>query len=420
MEPGKLTNQGLKERSFMRRFVYGMAFVIGLAGCNTSVTPIPAPGPTPGPRPGASAGSSTTGAATAKEEMSAEGGASTEGAPSEKSEKPEGDDVAATGTPLEQAMKLAQGGEMEKAAGVLKKALAENAKDRQLAGILLQVSQAQCIQALQEKGEKEAGPLFIEAAALARKFVEDFQPLEEGEKAVIGQSLYNGACFECKSGKLDDAMKSLGDAFSAGFSDLAQLDKDEDLVALRERADFKEFRETQEKKIAEAAQAEAAENLAKFESFPFDFTLTDVEGKERKLADYKGKVLIVDIWGTWCPPCRMEIPHFIDLLAKYKEKGLEIVGVNYEDGSPEEIREVVKKFIAENKMTYTCVIGDDATRGQVPNFEGFPTTLFIDRTGKVRFKEVGYRPLVALDAVVSTLLAESAPAAEAAPAKASE
>ena len=71
-------------------------------------------------------------------------------------------------------------------------------------------------------------------------------------------------------------------------------------------------------------------------------------------------------------------------------------------------------------MTYPCVVGDDATRDQVPNFEGFPTTLFIDRTGKVRFKEVGYRPLVALDAVVSTLLAETAPAAEAAPAKASE
>ncbi|MFO0821303.1 MAG: TlpA disulfide reductase family protein [Pirellulales bacterium] len=400
----------------MRRFMVGMAFVIGLAGCNTSSTPLTSSAPTPGQRPGSSAASSsTTGAAVAQEEMKEDAGASGQSGKQEPGE----DTDAPAGTPLDQAMKFAQDGEFEKAAGVLKKALAENAQDRQLAGILLQVSQAQSIQVLGEKGEKEAGPMFIETAALARKFMADFQPLEDGEKAIVGQSLYNGACFECKVGKLEDALKSLGDAFSAGFSDLAQLDKDEDLVALRERADFKEFRAEQEKKIVEAARAEAAENLAKFESFPFDFKLTDVEGKERKLADYKGKVLIVDIWGTWCPPCRMEIPHFIDLLAKYKEQGLEIVGINYEDGSPEEIRETVKKFIEENKMTYTCVVGDDATRDQVPNFEGFPTTLFIDRTGKVRFKEVGYRPLVALDSVVSALLAETAPAAEEAP-KASE
>ena len=62
--------------------------------------------------------------------------------------------------------------------------------------------------------------------------------------------------------------------------------------------------------------------------------------------------------------------------------------------------------MTENNMPYMCVIGDDETRKKVRNFQGFPTTIFIDRTGKVRLKEVGYKPLIVLEAIVSTLLDE--------------
>jgi len=388
----------------MRRVAFGLAALVLLTGCGVETkTSPPVPATTASaPTGGPAAAPQDAGAVppTVKPQASPDAGTpapSAEGAPDP------------TGTPLQQAIQLAQSGKMEGAIQVLKKAVADDATNRQLRVTLIQIVQGHGIQTLQEKGEKEAGTVFLEAATLARQLAQDFQPLTDDEKSVVGVCLYNGACFESKLGKLDEAQKSLEEAFAAGFADLAQLDKDEDLAPLRERPEYQAFRDGIEKKLAEAAQREALENLAKFESFPFDFALTDLEGKERKLADYKGKVLIVDIWGTWCPPCRMEIPHFIELHKKHKEQGLEIVGINYEEGSPEEIKDVIKKFIEENGMTYTCVIGDDATRDRVPNFEGFPTTLFIDRTGKVRFKEVGYRPLAALEAVVSTLLAEPAP-----------
>ncbi|MFO0869989.1 MAG: redoxin domain-containing protein [Pirellulales bacterium] len=327
---------------------------------------------------------------------------------------PEDGSPAATGdgegASLQDVVRLAQSGELAQARQRLQKMVVPEKDERPAQHLLLEINQAHAVQVLQETGEKEAAPLFLEAAAAARAFRKKFPELTDNEQQVVATTLYNGACFEAKAGDLDKAQQSLEEAVDAGFENLAQLDKDEDLVEVRKRPGFQEFRAAAEQKIMAAAKKEAAEQLAKFESFPFDFALTDVEGKERKLADYRGKVLIVDIWGTWCPPCRMEIPHFVELHGKYKEQGLEIVGINYEDGSPEEVRELVKKFIADNKMTYTCVVGDDATRERVPNFEGFPTTLFIDRTGKVRFKEVGYRPLAALDAVVSTLLAEPADA----------
>lgn len=390
----------------MRRIAFGLAALVLLTGCGVKTR-------TTGPAPSTTTSSTSGGPpASTPDAGSVPPAEQTQTSPPADAQAPSAAAAEPTGSPLQQAIQLAQGGKMEEAIPILKKALADDDKNRELLMTLVQVVQGHGVQTLQTKGEKEAGDIFLEAAALSRRLAQDFQPLTDDEKSVVGVSLYNGACFESKLGKLDEAQKSLEEAFAAGFSDLAQLDKDDDLAPLRERPAFKEFREGIEEKIAEAAQREAVENLAKFESFPFDFALTDVDGKERKLADYKGKVLIVDIWGTWCPPCRMEIPHFIELHKKHQEQGLEIVGINYEEGSPEEVKGLVKKFMEENGMTYTCVLGDDATRDRVPNFEGFPTTLFIDRTGKVRFKEVGYRPLVALEAVVSTLLAE--PAAEAA------
>ncbi len=144
--------------------------------------------------------------------------------------------------------------------------------------------------------------------------------------------------------------------------------------------------------------------LAAGETIPFDFELPDPDGKIVKLADYKGKVLIVDLWGTWCPPCRDEVPHFVELHKKYKNKGLEIVGVNLEQVEPAEIPSTIKEGIKELGITYTCVVGDDAI-GRLAD-EGVPTTLFLDRTGKVRAKVVGYQKLDRLEAIVLELLNE--------------
>lgn len=154
-------------------------------------------------------------------------------------------------------------------------------------------------------------------------------------------------------------------------------------------------------------ESEVKQDIAAQEPFEFDFDLLSTAGQTVKLADFKGKVLIVDFWGTWCPPCRQEIPHFVELLKNHRGAGLEIVGINYERGDPAEFNELINTFAKENSVTYPCLLGDKATQNRVPNLEGFPTTLFIDRSGKVRLQIVGYHPYDHLEIIVQTLLSEA-------------
>jgi thiol-disulfide isomerase/thioredoxin len=149
--------------------------------------------------------------------------------------------------------------------------------------------------------------------------------------------------------------------------------------------------------------------LAHGRPFLFSFRLPDPDGKEISLADYKGQVVIVDFWGTWCPPCREELPHLAELYEKYRASGLEIVGINYERVSEDRARDVVRRFVSEHEIPYRCVMGDQQTRSMVPGFDSYPTTVFVDRSGKVRLVLKGYTPPAVLEAVVKILLEEPAP-----------
>jgi len=260
--------------------------------------------------------------------------------------------------------------------------------------------------------------MFIEAAGFMRKLRTAHPDLNLGEKQALANALYNEACAFNLQGQADKSLASLRESADAGFSDVKNLDQDKDLASLHDRPEFKAIRDDMAKSAVVAAeeagklaQAEVKELLAKGESFAFDFQLTDLDDQPVKLADFKGKVLIVDFWGTWCPPCRMEIPHFVELKNKYGKDGLEIVGLNYERVDAALVKETIKRFAVENSINYRCAVGDPATQQKVPNLEGFPTTLFIDRTGKVRLKVVGYHPMAKLEAIVSLLLAEPAPPA---------
>jgi len=250
---------------------------------------------------------------------------------------------------------------------------------------------------------------FLEAGKFGHELKQRFGDLTRDEKGVLGMAFYNEACSLAMTKKVDAAFPALKEAFDAGFADLGLLDRDTDLVAVRALSGYEAWRKEVEAAALKSAQEEVRRELADFKSYPFDFTLNDLDDKPVRLADFKGKVVIADIWGTWCPPCRAEIPSFVKLQEKYGDKGLQIVGLNYERGEKDQAVKLIRDFQKEQKMNYLCLLGDDATRQQVPNFEGYPTTLFIDRTGKVRLHYVGLHPYATLDATVTALLEEPAP-----------
>jgi thiol-disulfide isomerase/thioredoxin len=155
------------------------------------------------------------------------------------------------------------------------------------------------------------------------------------------------------------------------------------------------------------AENEVAHLLKTTTPFPFDFDLIDVAGNKVSKSDLAGKVLIVDFWGTWCPPCRREIPHFVALNRKYHDQGLAVVGLNSEQTrDKEQAAGLVREYCKSEGVDYPCAIATDAVLDQVPDLQGFPTTLFIDRTGKVRIRVVGYHDFAFLQAAVEALLHE--------------
>jgi peroxiredoxin len=113
--------------------------------------------------------------------------------------------------------------------------------------------------------------------------------------------------------------------------------------------------------------------------------LKDVDGKPVNFSRFKGKVVVLDFWATWCGPCRAEIPGYVKLQDKYKDKGLVIIGVSLDQAGPE----VVKKFIGDFHLNYQVVMGDDAVVEAFGGVDGIPTTFLIDRTGTIRDKKVG-------------------------------
>lgn len=145
--------------------------------------------------------------------------------------------------------------------------------------------------------------------------------------------------------------------------------------------------------------------LSEFQSFPFNVELSDVSGRPIRLQDHLGKVVIVDIWGTWCGPCRRVIPHLVKLQKKHPQN-LQVIGLcNERTQDTGAATASLTAAMNEFGINYPCALIDDRTVRNVPNFSGYPTMLFIDRTGKVRMVTVGVKPESYWDSLVEELLA---------------
>ncbi len=133
-----------------------------------------------------------------------------------------------------------------------------------------------------------------------------------------------------------------------------------------------------------------------------DFTLTSTDGKAIRLSDYRGKVVVLDFWATWCPPCKAEIPDFIKLYSQYKSNGLQMLGVSLDEGG---LKDVVP-FMKDHGMNYPVVLGTEEVVSAYGGIRGIPTTFVIDKKGYVRAGFEGYRQASVFEDLVKKLLAE--------------
>ncbi len=130
---------------------------------------------------------------------------------------------------------------------------------------------------------------------------------------------------------------------------------------------------------------------------PEGFSL--ISASEFKVENYKGQVLVLDFWATWCGPCKMEIPHLIELQEKYRDQGLTIVGITVDDNPDKD----VPPYAAEVGMNYVNVRGDDEMKGEF-GIIGLPTIIIYDRDGNEVMKRPGYIEKDRLEAEIKPLL----------------
>lgn len=109
-----------------------------------------------------------------------------------------------------------------------------------------------------------------------------------------------------------------------------------------------------------------------------DFELQDLQGKQVKLSDFRGKAVLLNFWATWCGPCKVEMPWFVELQKQYGPQGLEIVGVALDDSG----KDTIAKYAKEMGVNYTILQGKDDV-GDAYGAIGLPTSYFIDRDGKI-------------------------------------
>ena len=134
-----------------------------------------------------------------------------------------------------------------------------------------------------------------------------------------------------------------------------------------------------------------------------DCSLTSLDGKKISRDSLKGKVVILDFWATWCPPCRAAIPHLVELHKKYQQQGLEIIGISLDRGGKDEVAE----FGERNHVDYDLVMGiNNAILKDFGEVSSIPTIIVLNQQSEIVFKAVGYNAEIAktIDETVAKLL----------------
>lgn len=130
-----------------------------------------------------------------------------------------------------------------------------------------------------------------------------------------------------------------------------------------------------------------------------DFTLADVSGKKLSLSEYRGKVVLLDFWATWCTPCKEEVPHFVDMQNRYGGRGLQIVGISMDDDE-----KPVRAFQQEFRMNYPVAVGTTQLAEQYGGVLGLPIAFVIDPQGRIVSRYVGQTDPEVFESEIQKLL----------------
>ncbi len=131
-----------------------------------------------------------------------------------------------------------------------------------------------------------------------------------------------------------------------------------------------------------------------------DFSLVSLDGKTTRLSDFRGKAVLLNFWATWCGPCKIEMPWFVDFQKQYGSQGLQIVGIAMDDASKEDIA----KFAKDMGVNYPILLGKESVGDQYGGVPALPESFVIARDGKILDKIIGLRGKGEIDDIIKTAL----------------
>ncbi len=141
--------------------------------------------------------------------------------------------------------------------------------------------------------------------------------------------------------------------------------------------------------------------IAKEHPLAPDFVLPQLNGTPLRLSAYRGKVVLLDFWATWCDPCRAETPHFVELQQKHADRGLQVIGVSMDDTS-----DPVRDFYQQFHMNYPVVMGDAKTGEAYGGVLGLPIIFLLDRDGRIVAKHMGSTKAQTFEQEITALLSK--------------
>jgi thiol-disulfide isomerase/thioredoxin len=159
--------------------------------------------------------------------------------------------------------------------------------------------------------------------------------------------------------------------------------------------------------MARRAQPGGTPRITKSAEAP-DFTLESLDGKNTKLSDFRGKAVLLNFWATWCGPCKIEMPWFVELQNEYGSQGLQIVGVAMDDSGKDDIA----KFVKEMGVNYPVLLGKEAVGDQYGGVPALPESFFISRDGKITDKFIGLRGKAEVEDAIKKALSTPAGASQ--------
>lgn len=312
---------------------------------------------------------------------------------------------------ISQALSIARTGDLEEAITLMEELSRQFPRESRYSVCLTSLLATRARQLLNSQQTVDALVLVDRAMILANSVARTIDGATANRlKPDLAKSVYELSKTLAVAGRQNESLAALTEAFHLGLENWQAVSTAPELSSVRRTEGYRELMSTRVATPKSPLYEKSRTEIAGFRPFAFDFQLNGIgpdSGKRVSLGDYRGKVVVVDFWGTWCPPCRAELPSFVKLKEKYAGQGLEIIGLTYpQDELDQAAIDDMARVMESAGINYPCVVGEEGVKSQLPSFPGYPTTLFIDRKGTVRLAVAGQHSFEQLEAVCQVLLDE--------------